>query len=225
MRLGTFRDPEVLYEEEPEGRGAPCAGSTPPLTGRVQAQPPSPASRKYQSAPSGPKSKTRRTNSSLTTPTTTRRCPTPPRMLARRLTPRQVRIRFGVPPKKGSANVACPVTMTNSRGTLAIQSHRTAESKPLHGADANAWLDTSEPRPADRDSGSPRRGRNADAFDIVVYSNGAPIRRAAEFRHTDGGAGFKTLRCRAQLRALRSEQPELFNSRKARAAGKRTKHR
>lgn len=102
---------------------------------------------------------------------------------------RQVRIRFGVPPKKGSANVACPVTMTNSRGTLAIQSHRTPESRPLHGADANAWLDT-----------------NADAFDIIVYSN-----------------GFKTLRCRAQLKALKSEHPELFNSRKNRAAGKRTK--
>lgn len=32
--------------------------------------------------------------------------------------------------------------MTNSRGTLAIQSHRTPESKPLHSADAVAWLDT-----------------------------------------------------------------------------------
>jgi hypothetical protein len=49
--------------------------------------------------------------------------------------------------------------MTNSRGTLAIQSHRTPDSKPLHGADAIAWLDA-----------------NADAFDIIVYSHGASRR-------------------------------------------------
>lgn len=157
MRLGTFRDPEVLYEEEPEGTTA-FTGlkrvSVRALRAEVKNTP-------YEFVFDHPDDN------------------------------ETVRIRFGVPPKKGSANVACPVTMTNSRGTLAIQSHRTAESKPLHGADANAWLDT-----------------NADAFDIVVYSN-----------------GFKTLRCRAQLRALRSEQPELFNSRKGRAAGKRTKHR
>ena len=97
--------------------------------------------------------------------------------------------------------------MTNSRGTLAIQSHRTPDSKPLHGADAIAWLDA-----------------NADAFDIIVYSHGTPNGVAHAQTAADSRTpGFKTLRCRGQLRALKSEQPELFNSRKNRAAGKRTK--
>lgn len=145
MQLGTFRDPEVLYEEEPEGWS-----NTKPVGAVVnsfspQAQLRSPDSKRCQSGRSGPSSKIRLTNSCLTIPTTTRRYRNT--MLAahnvKHLTQsRQVRIRFGVPPKKGEATIACPVTMTNSRGTLAIQSHRTPESKPLHSADAVAWLDT-----------------------------------------------------------------------------------
>ena len=78
MQLGTFRDPEVLYEEEPEGRSNAQSvrlhsqGAHPPTV--PQAPLHSPGSKRCQSGRCEPSSKIRLTNLCLTIRTTTKRC-------------------------------------------------------------------------------------------------------------------------------------------------------
>lgn len=76
-----------------------------------------------------------------------------------------VRIRFGVAPKQGTADIVSPSSMTNSRGTLCMQSHR--RSDPLHSADLYAWLD-----------------ETSDSFDVIVYAAGyKTLRCRGALRH------------------------------------------
>ena len=61
-----------------------------------------------------------------------------------------MRIVFGVQPRKGTSDIGRPASLTNGRGTTAVQSHI---AKTLASADAYAWLD-----------------ETPDSFDIVADS-------------------------------------------------------
>jgi len=76
-----------------------------------------------------------------------------------------VRIRFGVAPKQGTADIISPTSMINSRGTLCVQSHRRGDA--LHSADMYAWLDNTP-----------------DSFDIIAYATGyKTLRCKGALRH------------------------------------------